>query len=462
MRSTGTRFFIVGLLALFMFVPLFFASGIVEERAYYSRETSRELGQEWGGPQTLSGPQMVVPVTETVLKQVRKGLTDPTTGQPLLDSFGRAVQELADETEEIAREPIFLLPDTFDVAIEQTMDSRRRGIFEVPVYRANADISFDFDIENVDLGDTFTIHWDRAELVFALGSNRALRGNTRLVQGGVERRLDPRPGGGLRAPLTDPRESASFALTLGFQGAERLEFVPVGRTSRVSLTGDWPHPSFVGAFLPDSSDIQNDGFSANWTIPHLARALPQFSRVDQLEDSKTWAFGMRFVQPNDVYQKAYRAARYGILFIALTFLAVLLIEDRRNAPTHPVQYILIGLVECLFVVILVAYAEQIGFSAAYGLASLATVGLITFYAITGLKLGRRAWLLGAVLAVLYALLFLVMRSADYALLAGASLVFLALSGAMYGTRDEEWYGGGAWSLLPRRKKAAVPSGEGGL
>ena len=170
---------------------------------------------------------------------------------------------------------------------------------------------------------------------------------------------------------------------------------------------------------------------------------------------------MQFFQPNDFYQKAYRAARYGILFIALTFLTVLLIEIRHEKKAHPVQYVLIGLAQAIFVLLMVAYAEQIGFAYAYLLASVATVGLITFYGLIGLKLGRRTWVLGTMLVVLYALLYLILRSADYALLAGSTLAFAALGGTMIATRNEDWSGppstGKArfWGRKAEAKKDAI-------
>jgi inner membrane protein len=207
----------------------------------------------------------------------------------------------------------------------------------------------------------------------------------------------------------------------------------------VNISSDWPHPSFAGAFLPDSSEISDDGFKAQWTIPGLARPLPQRSRDNQIYNAGHQSFGVRFYQPNDFYQQAYRAARYGLLFISLTFLTVLLIEKRQVRPAHPVQYILIGLAQSTFVLLMVAYAEQIGFGLAYVLAAGVTTALITFYAFVGLKLGSRGWILGALLVVLYAVLYLILRSADYALMFGATLAFMAIAATMIATKDEEWY-----------------------
>jgi len=225
---------------------------------------------------------------------------------------------------------------------------------------------------------------------------------------------------------------------------------PVGRNSVITMESDWPHPSFAGAFLPDGSQVSDAGFTARWTIPHLARNLPQMSRDDNDRVARAEALGVRFFQPNDFYQKAYRAARYGILFIALTFLSVLLIENRQGAPAHPVQYILIGLAQSVFVLLMVAYAEQIGFGAAYALSAGATVLLLVLFGAWGLKLGRRTLVLGLMLVVLYGVLYLILQSADYALLAGSTLAFGALAGTMYATRNEDWYGPPKAAGVPRK------------
>ena len=150
--------------------------------------------------------------------------------------------------------------------------------------------------------------------------------------------------------------------------------------------------------------------------------------------------GVRFLTPNDFYQKAYRSARYGILFIGLTFLTILLLDRYGARPAHPVQYLMVGLAQSIFVLLMASYAEQIGFGAAYALAAAATIGLLTIFGATGLKLARRTPLLAAMLAVVYGVLYLILRSADYALLAGSSLAFIALAGTMWMTRNEDWHG----------------------
>jgi inner membrane protein len=316
------------------------------------------------------------------------------------------------------------------------------------VFSARSDFAFDFPAGEAEatLTGAEVLLWDEAEIRLSVSSNRALRGETRLQADGRILELEPMPSGdrhvgGIRAATGDPREILGFDLAMGFNGAEALSLTPVGRETRVSMVSDWPHPEFQGAFLPDAREVREDGFEATWVIPHLARSLPQLSREDQ--DAKArqeTGFGVGLYEPNDFYQKAYRAARYGVLFIGLTFLTIFLVEGQTRRPTHPVQYILIGLAQSAFFLLMLALAEQVGFGWAYLIAGAATVGLVTAFAAMALKLGRRTLIVGATLSVLYAVLYLILRTADYALLAGSILLFGAIAGTMFATRNENWYG----------------------
>ena len=290
---------------------------------------------------------------------------------------------------------------------------------------------FDFPTDGADAALTGkeVLLWDEAEIQITVSSNRALRGETRLMADGQMLEMEPAAigqntrVGGIRAATGDPRDITAYQLSLGFNGAEALSLTPVGRETRVTMQSDWPHPEFQGVFLPDSHTVDDAGFEAHWTIPHLARPLPQISRENHDQTARqTSSFGVALYQPNDFYQKAYRAARYGVLFIGLTFLTIFLVEGQTKRPTHPVQYILVGLAQSAFFLLMLALSEQIGFGAAYLVAGAATVGLVTGFAALALKLGKRTLIVGLLLSVLYAVLYLILRSADYALLAGSILL----------------------------------------
>jgi inner membrane protein len=448
LKSLGYRFFIVGLLILLMIIPVMFVGDIINERADYNRDTRQSVGQEWGGRQALSGPVLIIPVQETVMVREKREVLDPETGIQKLDGDEKPIYRFVNVQRTLRRNPVYLYPGDFNADIATRTEQRSRGIFTVPVYSADAELTFDFptqDAESVLSGDEILL-WDEAELHVSVTSNRALRGAAVLKAGDEVLQMEPRAlnenrVGGVRAVTGDPRKHDAYSLSLDFNGAETLSIAPVGRNSVVRYTSDWPHPSFNGPFLPDGHKITEAGFEATWSIPHLARPLPQLSREDQDYSARRDAsFGVELYQPNDFYQKSYRAARYGILFIGLTFLTIFLIEGQTKKPTHPVQYILVGLVQSTFFLLMLSLAEQMGFGTAYLIAAGATVSLITAFGVMALKLGIRSLVLGLLLSVLYGVLYLILRSADYALLAGSVLAFAAIAGTMFATRNENWYG----------------------
>ena len=470
-RSAGLRFIIVGALALLMSLPLNLVSGVVQDRASYSRETIATLSSEWGGEQLFSGPLLTIPVTEEVTYDRRREAVDALTGLTLRDEKGNPIFEHFEETVTETRAPIYLYADTFDMTMTTETQTRYRGIFEVPVYTGDIGMTFDFDLSSADemLSGREVAHWDDATLRVYLSSNKALRGEARLEADGRMLRLEPissqrEEQTGITARVGDPRDIAGYKLHLGINGAQTLAATATGRTTRVTLKSDWPDPSFYGAFLPDTSSVSDAGFEATWVVPHLARSLPQMSRsFPDGAARQTASMGVRFITPNDFYQKAWRSARYGILFIALTFLTILMLERTTSRAAHPVQYLMVGLAQSVFVLLMVAYAEQIGFGGAYLLASGATIGLLTVFGATALKLGRKTGLLAGVLVTVYGVLYLILRSADYALLAGSTLAFVAPALTMWLTRNENWQGperqGGGWSFFrkPARPPVAEPS-----
>ncbi|MFT6451878.1 MAG: inner membrane protein [Halocynthiibacter sp.] len=444
----------------------FFVSEVVDQRRSYSRSAISSVGDEWGGPQTFTGPRLVVPVKATVPQTRRDPVLDPETQLPLKDEkTGEDRYKLITEMVTIDRAPIYVYPSGFDVEIDTKTQIRHRGIFQVPVYQGDMKMRFDFPADQIEAeaDSEEDIQWDDARIELFLTSNKALRGVANLTEGAVTLPLEPttynRDNNGIVAQIGDPRKRGAYTLELGFNGASNLSIAPVGRDTSVVIRSDWAHPSFSGAFLPDHSDVSEKGFEAVWTIPHLARNLPQISRKNNSNGVSRVAFGLDFYQPNDFYQKAYRAGRYGILFIALTFLTIVLIEGRQEKPAHPVQYILVGLAQTIFVLLMVAYAEQFGFGIAYAISAGATIALLTLFGFAALKLGKRALVLGMMLVVLYAVLYLILRSADYALLAGSTLAFFALAVTMFATRNEEWYapdGGGLFRPIPRPAPPAEP------
>ena len=162
-------------------------------------------------------------------------------------------------------------------------------------------------------------------------------------------------------------------------------------------------------------------------------------------------FGVKLFSPVDIYQKSIRTAKYALMFIVFTFLAFLLSEFMNRLRVHPVQYLLIGLAIIIFYTLLLSISEQINFGASYLISAGAVISLITGYAKAILKKRVVTLMVGGILAILYAYLYILLQLEDYALLMGSIGLFIVLSVIMYVTRKIDWY------ISPQEIKKSIPA-----
>ena len=186
------------------------------------------------------------------------------------------------------------------------------------------------------------------------------------------------------------------------------------------------------------------GFRAEWKVSRLAAEAPQAVRdcgvaATTCAAASNAGFGVRLLDPVDRYLKTERAIKYAWLFIVLVFGALFFLELLRPVRVHPLQYGLTGLALAMFFLLLLSLSEHIGFGPAYALAAAACVSLVATYMAVPLGSRTRAAGFAGLLAALYALLYGLLRSEDYALLMGALALFALLATAMLLTRKLNWY-----------------------
>jgi inner membrane protein len=150
------------------------------------------------------------------------------------------------------------------------------------------------------------------------------------------------------------------------------------------------------------------------------------------------AFGADLFVPVNGYQKTMRSVKYSVLCILLTFSAFFLIETTNKRSVHPFQYGLIGLALVLFYILLLSFSEYIGFTASYIIASIATIGLIAWFAKSILFSGRLSGILSLVLVLMYSYVFTILQLQDYSLLFGSIGLFITLAIIMYFSRKIQW------------------------
>jgi inner membrane protein len=413
----------IGLLALLMLIPLAQVQGLIRERSALRDGAVANIARSFGGAQVVGGPVLAVP------KRTR-----------VQTSTGWTTQECTE----------ILLPDRLNMHATLATEVRQYGIYATPVYVATLALDGSFlaaDLRNRGGADTI-YDWDRAELRLPIADGRGIRRVSALRVADAELPLGPGHGvagfGAIAAAVDATRfdgERIPFALELTLAGTESLRFLPLARRTEASLTAPWPDPSFIGAFLPAERRIDAHGFTAQWQVLDLNRGFGQSWRQDAEHASEVGAaaFGVALYQPVGVYQQNERAGKYGVLFIALSFVAFFLFEVRRNLRVHPVQYLLVGLALATFYVVLLALSEHVGFTLAYLAAAAAVALLVGGYAAAVLRTRRGGALLGALLAFVYALLYGLVISEQYALLMGALALLATVAALMYLTRQVDWY-----------------------
>ena len=429
--SLTLRAMLIGLLALLMLVPLGFVSDIVYERSARYQSVLDDIASTWGLQQTLVAPVLVVPFTEVFPNQ--ESVTDEHGKTRIIDKTIRRTSSA------------YFLPVELGMEINIRDESRRRGIFESLVYSADISITAAFDELDIQaLSDHIDeVHWNKAWLAIGLSDTRAITGVSGFSWDGASQTLSPGTGldvipSGFHAALSDfaPAKSHSLQVTMGVKGSNSMSFAPLGELTSVKMNSTWPHPSFQGNALPDEYTIADTGFSAVWTVPHLARNYPQsWNSAEQEIDLLEFTAGVSMFEPVSLYTQVIRAVKYGILFIGLTFLTLLIFEVSISNKIHIVQYILIGIALSLFFLMLLSLSEHLAFITAYVFSAGLTITIISVYTWAVLRSTSRALAVLALLSSLYAVLFSLLKMEDFALLAGTALLVIVVIVLMIVTRD---------------------------
>ncbi|MGF6147678.1 Inner membrane protein CreD [Kingella potus] len=144
------------------------------------------------------------------------------------------------------------------------------------------------------------------------------------------------------------------------------------------------------------------------------------------------------------YQMIIRSMKYGMVLVIMVFSAFFLSEILQDWRIHPMQYLLVGSALSVFYLLLLSFAEHIGFVAAYVLGAVACIGLLWWYLRFVLKNSGGVYAMVGLLCLAYAMMFVLLRMQQYNLLVGSCLLFAVLFAVMYCTRHVDWYalGGG--------------------
>lgn len=427
----------IAVLIMLLMIPISMINGVINERKSSQQEVVEEIAKSSSYNQKLVGPVLVVPY----IKRTQEWKIDSETKV-------RYQVEVKNSGER------YFLPSAFSVDGKLKTERRARGIYEARLYHADNMITGHFEV-----ADNYGVEDDPAQYEFdspyiAMGI-KDIRGIENSLKIKVENDIiDMQPGTklkmlgeGVHATIKHPdqlkRTILHFSFNLVLQGTESFSIVPVGRESTVTLSSDWPHPSFMGDYLPVKREIDDKGFIASWRTSYFSSNLGEsFSQCilsNECEAFNSRYFGVSLIDPVDQYVKSDRAIKYALLFIALTFAGFFLFEILKRLAIHPMQYGLVGLALAFFYLLLVSLSEHIAFNLAYLISSSACILLIGFYVSYVLHSVARSVIFSSLLASLYALLYSLLSAEDYALLMGSILLFTLLGVFMVLTRKLDWY-----------------------
>ncbi|OAI61065.1 membrane protein [Ralstonia solanacearum] len=457
-RALLHKSLITGLLILLILIPLQMVNGLVRERSNYRDEAEQSIWKSYAGPQTLTGPIVVLPYKEIF---VAPHANAAQKGQP------RPVPKSVERQ-------LLVFPKALHVNAEVTPSERYRGIHKTLVYEMQS--RWEGMIVLPDRRDPELLkglQHSAGHVRFELGKPYVVLGiadprglisapqleldgkRLTLEQGTL---LDKMPQG-LHAALgpssVDTPDSGErvvpFSLTLPLLGAQSLAFTPVADENDIALNSQWPHPSFDGSFLPRTRTVDARGFHGNWKVTAFnTNARTQLETSGEHLD----VISVKLIEPINVYLQAERAVKYGLLFVLLTFAGFFMFELVKQLRIHPIQYLLVGLALALFFLLLLSLSEHLAFWQAYLGASVACIGLLGFYLSFVLQSWKRGSTFATLLSALYGALYGLLLSEDNALVLGSMLLFVILAAIMVLTRRIDWYEAGT-ALQPPDMAAAA-------
>lgn len=432
LRSMGVKLMVICGLALVMIIPMLFVEGLVEDRTKRASDVVREISAHVGGQQIFLGPTLAIPYSIAA----RSPVDSPKHGMYLV------------------------FPKQASAGLNIATEERRRSLFKVPVFQADLDLDAAFDLTGVPTAvpTNAQLDWSRSEIVVGVSDARGALAEANLTMEGKTSALLPAsvaqdisiggaPGSQFKLTLfgakiediAKPNAQFNVKSALRFSGAQRIALLAYGKTTHLVVKGDWPSPGFDGGFLPTSRAVSSNGFTAEWSVPFIARGVPAEGQADSITGLDATSLGVSFIEVADPYQSVNRTLKYAPLILGLVFLSYFAFEATTGKRVHPAQYVLVGVAQTIFYLLLLSIAERIGFGFGFLLAGAATVILLSVNAAWVFSSRLQGLRVLVILTSVYVLIYMLLRLEDNALLVGAIASFLAVAAVMYFTRGIDWY-----------------------
>ncbi|MCX2485944.1 cell envelope integrity protein CreD [Pedobacter sp. MR2016-24] len=428
--SVLVKLALIGVITLLLLIPSVWIQNLISERQLRQELVTGEISEKWSGSQLIEGPIMVLPYKTSVIQK---------------DSSGKSI------VKEVITN-IYLMPEVLDIVSQANPEILHRGIFDAAVYNTKINVKGRFGaLELKKSGiDPLMVQWDKVKVVIGMSDLKGLKNNPAIQIGNSSYPVEP-DFSSLKLfsnnlivlpELKNQNTVTDFSFELNLRGSNELNFTHIAKNTTVKLNGNWNNPKFTGKYLPEQRAITNTTFSAIWKMPYFNRPFAQqwIAQNQELHANTNLdaTFGVEFILPVDQYQKTMRSAKYAILIILMTFVSLFFTELLNKKKVHLLQYILIGSAMIIYYILLLSFSEQLGFNAAYLIASVATVLLISVFIATLLKSRKPAILFGGILTVFYSFIYVLIQLQDLALMFGGIGTFIIVAALMYLSAKIDW------------------------
>lgn len=408
------------ILAILLQIPIFFISGVINDREYSYKKMVEEIGNEWGKKQTVAGPFLMIPYKYTESKK---------------DDNGNTIKNLTERY-------FIILPEELKINTKLTNDVRKRGIYKSIVY--NSEISIEGNFSNIKKVIPENISTEKLYVGMAIGDTKSLMKVEEFKLEGKEVKLESGTGSrqeilnsGISGKLDKEllnQEKVDFKIKFNLRGSEGIELLPFGSNNYFVVESTWKNPKFYGV-LPNEKNITENSFRAEWIISSFVRNYKQAFADETFIDLKEGCVGVDLYQGVSHYRQIIRSIKYSILFIMFSLFVVYIFEILNKKFTHYIQYGVVGFSLVLFYLVLLSMSEYFSFSLAYIIASLMIVIPNSLYIKAVTQNKKYGVGMFVFLSAVYLLLYSILKMEQYALITGTILIMLMLYVIMYITKN---------------------------
>ncbi len=434
-QSNTAKMIMVGLLCLFLLIPLELVKGLISERSQRKKEMTQEVNTLWGSSIQFYGPVLSIPYYDYESYNVEDSKTHNVTIQ----------------TKKVIKQAYFFPETLNNYSNIKKSKPLKRGLYENVVFTSTMDFNGNFEkpnFEKLNINPE-NIVWEKATIIVNTTNLKSIKSDLNIDLNNQSFSFESKSNndsnyGVLESNQFDYKtlqneDKITFKFQMKFNGSESVQFIPVGKTTNIKIDSDWNSPSLMGTFAANEENkkIDSTGFHAEWKLLEINRPFSQ-QYVEEMPNLNEYLFGVKLLETVDQYQQNERASKYGFLVIGLTFLVFFLIQSISKINIHIFQYTMVGLALVMFYTLLISITEHSTFSIAYIIAAISVIVMIVLYSISILKNKKFPLFIGISLTALYTFIFVIIQLEDYALLVGSIGLFAILGAVMYFSKKIDW------------------------